>query len=71
MPFSTGNDGVPTDKQTNQQTNQQTEIGNSMENALEVLNSLDNIKKEIRLKFKDLTEQEFLVFSIFYQLEEE
>jgi DNA-binding MarR family transcriptional regulator len=71
MPFSTGNGGVPTNKQTNQQTNQQTEIrGNSMENALKVLNSLDSIKKEIRLKFKDLTEQEFLVFSTLYQLEE-
>lgn len=71
IPFSTGNEGVPTDRQTNQQTNQQTEIkGNSMENALRVLNSLDNIKKEIRLKFKDLTEQEFLVFSTLYQLEE-
>ena len=71
IPFSTGNEGVPTDKQANQQANQQTEIGvNSMENALKVLNSLDSIKKEIRLKFKDLTEQEFLVFSTLYQLEE-
>jgi predicted transcriptional regulator len=69
--FSTGNEGVPTDKPTNQQTNQHTKIEeNSMENALNILNSLDNIKKDIRLKFKDLTEQEFLVFSTLYQLEE-
>jgi DNA-binding MarR family transcriptional regulator len=72
MLISTGNEGVPTDKPTNQQTNQHIEIkGNSMENALKILNSLDSIKKEIRLKFKDLTEQEFLVFSTLYQLEEE
>ncbi len=71
LPISSGNEGVPTDKPTDQQTNQQIKIGeNSMENALKVLNSLDNIKKEIRLKFKDLTEQEFLVFSTLYQLEE-
>ncbi len=69
--ISTGNEGVPTDKQTDKQTDQQIKINkNSMENALEILNSLDNIKKEIRLKFKDLTEQEFLVFSILYQFDE-
>ena len=75
--ISSGNEGVPTDKQTNQQTNQHIpNQGNfspksSMEGALELLNSLDNIKKEIRLKFKDLTEQEFLVFSMIYQMDEE
>ena len=41
------------------------------DNAVEILESLDNIKKEIRLKFKRLTEQEILVFSTLYQLEEE
>ena len=77
--ISTGNRGVPTNKPTNQQTNQQMENysnkgileRNSMNDALLALNSLDAIKKEIRLKFKDLTEQEFLVFSTLYQLEEE
>lgn len=75
--ISSGNEGVPTDKQTNQQTNQHTQntpnspSNRSMEDALELLGSLDNIKKEIRLKFKDLTEQEFLVFSMIYQLDEE
>ena len=39
--------------------------------AREILDSLDNIKKEIRLKFKRLTEQEMLVFSTLYQLDEE
>ncbi len=82
--ISTGNQGVPTDRQTNQQTNQQTQKrgidaetqvfnkdSNSMDNALELLSSLDSIKKEIRLKFKELTEQEFLVFSTIYQYDEE
>ena len=43
----------------------------SMESDLEILNSLDNIKKGIRLKFKALTEKEFIIFSTIYQLEEE
>ncbi len=66
--FSTGNEGVPTDRQTNQQTNQQTEK-TYFGDAIEILNSLDNIKKDIRNKFKRLTEQEFLIFSTLYQLE--
>ena len=70
MPFSTGNEGVPTDKQTNQQTNQQTEK-TYFGDALEILNSLDNLKKEIRNKFKRITDQEFLVFSTIYQIAEE
>jgi DNA-binding MarR family transcriptional regulator len=68
--ISTGNGGVPTDRQTNQQTNQQTEK-TSFGDALEILNSLDNIKKEIRNKFKRITDQEFLVFSTIYQMTEE
>jgi predicted transcriptional regulator len=36
-----------------------------------MLDSLDSLKKEIRLKFKRLTDQEILVFSTIYQLEEE
>ena len=76
MPFSTGNEGVPTDKQTNRQTDNKpkthTKIDeNPIDNAAKVLESLDEIKKEIRLKFKRLTEQEVLVFSTLYQLEEE
>ena len=68
--FSTGNEGVPADRQTNQQTNQQTEKA-SFNNAIEVLSSLDNLKKEVRNKFKKITDQEFLVFSTIYQIEEE
>ncbi|VVB83504.1 Uncharacterised protein [uncultured archaeon] len=70
MSISTGNRGVPTDRQTDRQTNQQTE-NSSFGEAIEVLNSLDSIKKEIRNKFKRITEQEFLVFSTIYQLSEE
>ncbi len=39
--------------------------------AAGAIDSLDNLKKELRLKFKRLTEQEFLVFSTLYQLDEE
>jgi hypothetical protein len=80
MGISIGNKGVPTDRQTDRQTHQQTDKGShnqeknssdSIDNAVEVLESLDNIKREIRLKFKRLTDQELLVFSTLYQLEEE
>lgn len=98
-PFSTGNQGVPTDKQTNRQTNNQQEIlqknaqkptfysenkenpeisqdnlpsdPTSIDNAAMILDSLDGIKKELRLKFKRLTEQEIAVFSALYQIDEE
>jgi len=81
--FSTGNKGVPTDKQTNRQTNSQEAVylGNDQkkaqngisdfQKASEILENLDNIKKEIRLKFKRLTNQEMLVFSTIYGLEEQ
>jgi|SRR3989339_343606 len=42
-----------------------------LEQVSEVLSSLDNIKKEIRTKFKHLTSQEVAVFSAIYQLEEQ
>ena len=62
LTFSTGNEGVPTDKQTNRQTNRQTKETYSGD-AFEILDSLNTIKKEIRNKFKRITDQEFLVFS--------
>ncbi len=71
-PISTGNQGASTDRQTDRQTDRHMFFEeNSIENAAEILNSLDNIKKEIRLKFKRLTDQEMLIFSTIYQLEEE
>ena len=82
--ISTGNEGVPTDRQTDQQTDRHTRIPpfiqektnpiqskNSLANASEIINSLNSLKKEIRLKFKRLTEREILVFSTLYQLDEE
>ena len=75
--ISTGNQGVPTNQQTNQQTNQHPSIshGNSeitnIRKVSEILNTLDELKKEVRVKFKKLTTQEMLIFSTIYQLEEE
>ena len=74
--ISTGNEGVSTDRQTDRQTHRQTQnepkiTENSFDSALEMLESLDSIKKEIRLQFKRLTEQEILIFSAIYQIEEE
>jgi hypothetical protein len=74
------NDGVPADRQTNQQTDQH--IGNEgvrtdsanfrdIRKVSQLLSSLDSIKQEVRVKFKNLTPQEMLVFSTIYQLEEE
>ena len=84
LPVSIGNGGVPTDKQTNRQTNQQTDNYtentqkpqefdkiNEFQRAQQVLDSLDNIKKALRLKFKRLTPQEMLVFSTLYTLEDQ
>ena len=86
--FSTGNEGVPTDRQTDQQTDnrwqkpaetavfipqnrQKGYISSPIEDAANILDSLDSLKKEIRLKFKQLTDQEIIVFSTLYQMEED
>ena len=106
--ISTGNEGVPTDSQTDRQTDKLGEKNavfeeksthsplpfirknpqeiernrgeshifsysgeNPINDAAKILDSLDNIKKEIRLKFKRLTSQEMIVFSTLYQMEEE
>lgn len=79
---STGNEGVPTNRQTDKQTDTYLEIKPKMpekqlkesridhlERASEILDSLDALKKEIRRKFKALTSQELAVFSLLYQLD--
>ena len=73
MPISTGNEGASTDRQTDRQTDVSTQKTpeNTFEDASELLESLDTIKRELRIKFKRLTEQELLVFSRLYQLDEE
>jgi hypothetical protein len=77
---STGNEGVPTDRQTDSQADRQTlrQINiddkpsiNQLEKASEILSSLDSLKKEVRLKFKRLTSQEMQVFSMLYSLEDQ
>ena len=83
LPISTGNDGASTDKQTNRHINTHPPISyakteicpkkqeNAVDLAADILDSLDNLKKDIRRKFKRLTNQELLVFTTIYQLEEE
>lgn len=41
-----------------------------LQQASQILASLDELKKEVRSKFKKLTNQEMLIFSTIYQLEE-
>lgn len=74
--ISIGNEGVPTDRQADRQTNQQTQNNikthdETPVNPSEILSSLDSFRKGIRLKFKRLTQQEMLVFSTIYTLEEQ
>jgi len=80
LDISIGNEGASTDRQTDRQTDTSTQnnqenrkisIESNLKEATEILESLDSIKKEIRLKFKHLTPQEMLVFSMIYQLEEQ
>jgi len=80
LSISIGNQGASTDRQTDTSTDRQTEkypensqksIDSNIKEAAEILESLDSLKKEIRLKFKHLTTQEMLVFSTIYQLEEQ
>jgi len=82
--ISTGNDGASTDRQTDRQTDNSTDnlteipsktheldIEQNIQEASDILDSLDRLKKEIRLKFKLITPQEMSVFSTIYQLEEQ
>ncbi len=81
LTISTGNEGVPTNSQTDKQTDSSTrnegvkvrfnQEQQPLTNVSNLINSLDIIKKELRLKFKKLTTQEMSVFSAVYQLEEE
>ena len=47
------------------------EVFSDFKEAKKILDSLDEIKRGIRLKFKGLTNQEMIVFSTLYGLEEE
>ncbi len=77
--ISTGNRGVPTDRQTDQQTGTNLEkfAQMSTNNALEeehiskVISSINLLKADLAAKFKSLTKQEFSVFSSIYLLEQQ
>jgi DNA-binding MarR family transcriptional regulator len=80
LSISTGNQGASTDRQTDTSTDTSTHnstenppksIETNIQEASEILESLDNLKKEIRMKFKRVTPQEMAVFSTIYQLEEQ
>ncbi len=53
------------------ESNKEVNIEKNIQEASEILDSLDRLKKEIRLKFKRITPQEMVVFSAIYQLEEQ
>ncbi len=71
--ISTGNEGVPADRQTNQQADNQPKnpYQGPLEKASEIIDSLDYIREDIKKRFKKLTDQEWLVFSTIYQQEDE
>jgi len=68
---STGNDGVPTDRQTDRQTDNtypthQHIPENDMQPITDLVNSL---KIDLKRKFKSLTKQEFHIFSILFTVD--
>ena len=81
LTFSIGNQGVSTDRQTLRQTDRHTprfalnqekpSRMDKLQKVSEILESLDELKKEVRFKFKQLTNQEMLIFMTIYQLEEQ
>jgi len=66
-------DRVPETVQNTGQNQENTEksISQDISDASELLDSLDNLKKQIRRKFKRITRQEMLVFSTIYTMEEQ
>lgn len=80
LDISIRNQGASTDRQTDTSTDTSTHkytekpqksIEFNIQEVSEILESLDNLKKEIRRKFKRVTPQEMAVFSAIYQLEEQ
>ncbi|MEK6825789.1 MAG: hypothetical protein AABY00_03310 [Nanoarchaeota archaeon] len=78
---SSGNRGVPADRQTDRQTDQhiqnQEEIHSqahqtsSFKHISQAIDTLDQAKKDLRLQFKRLTEQEMQVFAAIFSLEDQ
>lgn len=76
MGSSIGNEGVSTDRQTDTSTDTSTHNMPEIPQIVHpdpsiILDQLDSLKKDIRLKIKRLTNQELLVFSLIYQLEDQ
>ncbi len=73
LDISTGNQGVPTDRQTDQQTHKIGELKQKdpFLEATKLITTLDSLKEEIGGLFKQLTKQELLVLTTIYQMDEE
>ena len=70
---SIGNEGVPTNRQQTDNRHSNT-FNRTSEEAIEspgIASILSNLKHDLKEKFKKLTRQEFLIFSVLYTLEEE
>lgn len=81
---STGNEGVPADRQTDRQTTDKQQLdtlkrtlniinkdSKNLTNNIELMSFIKDLKQDLREKFKTLTKQEFLVFSALYIFSEE
>ena len=71
--FSIGNEGVPTNKQTNKPTHNTypTHPEAIPTYNLDVTKMVEDLKTDLKRKFKALTKQEFLVFSVLFTVEKE
>lgn len=65
--FSTGNRGVPTDRQTDNKAAEQAKEGVNQD----MLAMVESLKSDLKIKFRNMTKQEFKVFSAIYILEEQ
>ena len=67
--FSIGNKGVQTDQQTDNLTTKETAL--SVLPNQDMLSLVESLKSDLKIKFRNLTKQEFKVFSAIYVLEEQ
>jgi len=63
---SIGNEGVPTNRQQTDNRH-----SNTLKRTSEITSFLSSLKQDLKEKFRKLTRQEFLIFSVLYTLEEE
>jgi len=71
--FSIGNEGVPTNKQTNKPTHNTspTHLEGIPTHQIDITGMVESLKTDLKKKFKSLTKQEFLVFSVLFTVEKE